>query len=127
MLTRAIDAGVKIACGSDLPCFPHGENWRELVAIVERGMTPMQAIRAATVVSAELIDREDDLGRLEPGFLADVIAVPGDPSDDIGVVADVRFVMKDGVVHTRASRADRGHVGESGAHDPKTGFFAETH
>jgi len=105
MLTRAIDAGVKIACGSDLPCFPHGENWRELVAIVERGMTPLQAIRAATVVSAELIDRDDELGRIAPGYLADLIAVPGDPSADIGVVADVRFVMKDGVVHRRAGTA----------------------
>jgi len=99
MLTRAIEAGVRIACGSDLPCFPHGENWRELVAMVERGMTPLQAIRAATVVSAELIDMDHELGRIEPGFLADVIAVPGDPSVDIGVVADVCFVMKGGTVH----------------------------
>lgn len=99
MLTKAIDLGVKIACGSDLPCFPHGENWRELVAMVERGMTPLQAIHAATVVSAELIDREDELGRLEPGYLADIVAVPGDPGADITVTSDVRFVMKGGSVH----------------------------
>lgn len=101
MLTAAIEAGVKIACGSDLPCFPHGENWRELVAMVERGMTPAQALHAATVVSAELVSMEDDLGRLEPGFLADVIAVPGDPTDDITCTSDVRFVMKGGVVYKR--------------------------
>jgi imidazolonepropionase-like amidohydrolase len=99
MLTAAIKAGVKIACGSDLPCFPHGENWRELVAMVERGMTPMQALHAATMVSAELISMEDELGRIEPGYLADIIAVPGDPSEDIGATEHVRFVMKDGVVY----------------------------
>ncbi len=99
MLTAAIEAGVKIACGSDLPCFPHGENWRELVAMVERGMTPMQALRAATLVSAELISMEDELGQIEPGFRADIVAVPGDPTEDIQVVRDVRFVMRDGVVH----------------------------
>jgi imidazolonepropionase-like amidohydrolase len=99
MLTAAIKAGVKIACGSDLPCFPHGENYRELVAMVERGMTPTQAIHAATVVSAELISMEDELGQLEPGFLADIIAVPGDPTEDVGLTEHVRFVMKDGVVY----------------------------
>jgi len=99
MLTAAIKAGVKIACGSDLPCFPHGENWRELVAMVERGMTPAQALHAATVVSAELISMEDELGQLEPGFLADIIAVPGDPTDDITAISTVPFVMKDGVIY----------------------------
>lgn len=99
MLTKAIAAGVKIACGSDLPCFPHGENWRELVAMVDRGMTPLQAIHAATVVSAELIDMDDELGRIGAGFLADLVAVPGDPSTDIEVVRDVAFVMTEGVVH----------------------------
>ena len=58
----------------------------------------MQAIRAATVTSAELIARDDELGRLAPGYLADIIAVPGDPTQDIKVTQDVRFVMKDGLV-----------------------------
>jgi len=98
MLTKAIAAGVKIACGTDAPAIPHGEGSMELGVMVKRGMTPLQAIHAATVVSADLIDR-DDLGKLEVGCLADVIAVPGDPSEDIGVTADVRFVMKGGVVH----------------------------
>ena len=58
----------------------------------------MQALRAATVTSAQLIDMDDELGRLAPGFLADIIAVPGDPSDDITMTEHIRFVMKDGVV-----------------------------
>jgi len=64
-------------------------------------MTPMQALRAATITSAELIDADDELGRLAPGYLADVIAVPGDPSSDISSTLDVRFVMKDGQVFKR--------------------------
>jgi imidazolonepropionase-like amidohydrolase len=101
MLPKAIAAGVKIACGTDAPAIPHGQNARELVALVARGMTPMQALRAATVTSAELIEREHELGRLEPGFLADIIAVPGDPSADIAKTLDVRFVMKDGRIYKR--------------------------
>ena len=76
-----------------------GLNAKELRALVARGMTPMQAIRAATVTSAELVAAEDELGRLAPGYLADIIAVPGDPSADIATTLDVRFVMKDGHVH----------------------------
>jgi imidazolonepropionase-like amidohydrolase len=101
MLPKAIAAGVKIACGTDAPAIPHGQNAKELVALVDRGMKPIQALRAATVTSAELIERDDELGRLEPGFLADIIAVPGDPSDDIRATLDVRFVMKDGRVYKR--------------------------
>ncbi len=99
MLGKAIKAGVKIACGTDAPAIPHGENAKELWAMVDRGMTPMQALQAATMTSAELIERHDDLGQLAPGYLADVIAVPGDPSEDITVTQDVRFVMKDGEIY----------------------------
>ena len=77
---------------------PHGRNPKELVALVERGITPLQAIRAATTVAAELID-VDDRGRLEAGLLADVIAVPGDPLSDITVTESVSFVMKGGQIH----------------------------
>ena len=87
-----------MACGTDAPAIPHGRNAKELIALVDRGMTPSQAIRAATVVSADLID-VDDRGRLAPGLLADVVAVPGDPLSDITVTEDVRFVMKGGRVH----------------------------
>jgi len=98
MLGKAIKAGVKIACGTDAPAIPHGQNAKELWAMVDRGMTPMQALRAGTVMGAELIG-VDDRGRLSPGLLADIIAVPGDPSEDITMTQDVRFVMKDGEIY----------------------------
>jgi imidazolonepropionase-like amidohydrolase len=94
-IRKAVARGARIACGTDAPAIPHGKNAKELVALVERGMTPLQAIRAATTVAAELID-VDDRGRLEAGLLADVIGVPGDPLTDIRVTEDVRFVMKGG-------------------------------
>ena len=96
-VSKAIDRGVRIACGTDAPAIPHGRNAKELIALVDRGMTPLQAIRAATTVAAELIDVEDR-GRLAPGLLADVIAVEGDPLDDITATERVRFVMKGGDV-----------------------------
>jgi imidazolonepropionase-like amidohydrolase len=95
---KAIERGAKIACGTDAPAIPHGQNAKELIALVDRGMTPLGAIRAATTVAAELIDA-DDRGRIEVGLLADLIAVPGDPLNDIGVTEDVRFVMKGGHVY----------------------------
>jgi imidazolonepropionase-like amidohydrolase len=97
-IKKAIERGARVACGTDAPAIPHGRNAKELLALVDRGMTPLQAIRAATTVSAELIDAADR-GRLEAGLLADVIAVPGDPLADIGVTEDVRFVMKGGEVY----------------------------
>jgi imidazolonepropionase-like amidohydrolase len=98
MLGKAIAAGVKIACGTDAPAIPHGENAKELWAMVDRGMTPMEALRAATIRSAELID-VDDRGRIAEGLLADLVAVHGDPSADITVTQDVQFVMKGGQVY----------------------------
>ncbi|ABW12770.1 amidohydrolase [Parafrankia sp. EAN1pec] len=102
MLPRAIAAGVKIACGTDAPAVPHGDNAKELAALVSRGMTPVQALRAATVTSAELVELDHELGQLRDGYLADIIAVPGDPSRDITLTQDVRFVMKDGRIHKGA-------------------------
>ena len=99
-LSDAIEAGVKIACGSDAPAIWHGRNAEELVVLVKRGMTPLQAIRAATTVSAELIE-SDDLGRIAPEMLADIVGVPGDPLTDITAVQQVRFVMKGGKVYKR--------------------------
>ncbi len=98
MLGKAAKAGVKIACGTDAPGIPHGENAKELAAMVRRGMTAAQALRAATVTSAELL-QVTDRGRLAPGLLADIIAVPGDPTEDITVTESVSFVMKDGQVY----------------------------
>ncbi len=105
MLGKAIAAGVRIACGTDAPAIPHGQNAKELWAMVDRGMTPLQAIRAATLTSAELID-VGDRGRLEAGLLADVIAVAGEPLDDITVLEDVRFVMKGGRIYKGSGVGD---------------------
>jgi imidazolonepropionase-like amidohydrolase len=96
-ISRAIELGVRVAGGTDAPAIPHGRNAKELVALADRGMTPLQVNRAATTVSAELIDA-DDRGRLEPGLFADVIAVPDDPLADIGVTQQVQFVMNGGQV-----------------------------
>jgi imidazolonepropionase-like amidohydrolase len=96
-IRAAIEAGVKIAVGTDAPAIPHGKNASELVALVSRGMTPLAAIRAATVTAAELID-VTDRGRLAEGLLADVIGVPRDPLSDITATQDVKFVMKGGKV-----------------------------
>ena len=97
-IKKAVERGARIACGTDAPAIPHGKNAKELLALVDRGMTPLQAIRAATTVSAELID-VDDRARLEGGLLADIVGVPGDPLADIGVTEQVRFVMKGGQVY----------------------------
>ncbi|MBB5915404.1 imidazolonepropionase-like amidohydrolase [Nocardia transvalensis] len=91
----AYEAGVRIAVGTDAPAIPHGRNADELVALVERGLSPADVLRAATVNAADLIDAPDR-GRLAEGLLADVIAVPGDPLQDMSVTRDVRFVMKGG-------------------------------
>jgi imidazolonepropionase-like amidohydrolase len=99
-LSKAIAAGVKIAAGSDAPAIWHGRNAEEIVVLVKRGMTPLQAIRAATTVAADLIDAPD-LGRIAPDMLADIIGVPGDPIDDITVTQRVKFVMKDGKIYKR--------------------------
>jgi imidazolonepropionase-like amidohydrolase len=101
-IRKAVQRGARIACGTDAPAIPHGRNAKELLALVERGMTPLEAIRAATTVAAELID-VTDRGRLAPDLLADIIAVPGDPLTDIGRLEQVCFVMKGGLV----SRDDR--------------------
>jgi imidazolonepropionase-like amidohydrolase len=97
-LSRAIEAGVKIALGTDAPAIWHGRNAEELDVLVKRGMTPLQAIRAATTVSAELIDAPE-LGRIAPGMLADIIGIAGDPLTDITAFRQVPFVMKDGAVY----------------------------
>ena len=102
--STAIELGLRVACGTDAPAIPHGRNARELHALVARGMSPLQAIRAATTVATELIDA-DDRGRLVPGLLADIVAVPGDPLADIDVTQQVRFVMKGGQVYRHDAAA----------------------
>lgn len=87
---------VRIAFGTDAGMFPHGDNWREFPAMVENGITPVRALRAATSVAAELLGLEG-LGVIAAGKTADLVAVPGDPFADITVMGRVAFVMKDGV------------------------------
>lgn len=98
---RAHKAGVKIAFGTDAGVFPHGENAREFGYMVEAGMTPLEAIRAATVHAAALLDQPGRLGSVEPGYAADIVAVEGDPLRDVKLLEQVKFVMKDGVVYKK--------------------------
>jgi len=94
-LRRAVRAGVKIAFGTDAAVIPHGQNAREFAAMVDRGMSPLEAIRSATLRGADLLDLPDR-GVIAPGKRADVIAVRGNPLEDVRVLEDVRFVMKAG-------------------------------
>lgn len=96
---KAYKAGVKIAFGTDSGVSPHGDNAKEFGYMVEAGMPPLEALRAATLSAATVMGMEKQLGTLEAGKLADIIAVPGDPVKDIGVMTKVEFVMKDGVVY----------------------------
>lgn len=97
----ALDNKVIIGLGSDVGVFAHGTNYRELEWMVRGGMTPVQALQSATVVSARILRMEGKLGIIRPGMLADLIAVLGDPTTNMQVVRDVRFVMKDGVMYRR--------------------------
>jgi imidazolonepropionase-like amidohydrolase len=94
---RCVEAGVPIAFGTDAGVYPHGGNARQLAYHVRFGQSALEAIRSATVVAAELLDRPD-VGRLAPGCHADLIAVAGDPLVDVSVLEDVRFVMQGGRV-----------------------------
>ncbi|HEY1707983.1 MAG TPA: amidohydrolase family protein [Rhizomicrobium sp.] len=95
----AREAGVTIGCGSDVGVFAHGTNALELRLMQRCGMSAEETLVAATATNARILRRDRDLGQVAEGFLADLIAVPGDPARDLSVLDDVRFVMKDGVVH----------------------------
>ncbi len=97
-VTKAIRMGVRIALGTDAGVYPHGRNAEEFRLLVEHGMKPLDALKAATSVDAELFGLGDRLGALQAGFIADIVAVPGDPTADIRQAERVFFVMKDGVV-----------------------------
>ena len=98
-LRKATQAGVKMAFGTDAGVYPHGDNAKQFATMVKFGMTPAQAIRTATQNSADLIGRSKDVGTIEAGKFADIIAVSGDPLQDVTVLQNVGFVMKGGVIY----------------------------
>jgi len=98
-LGRAYKAGVKIAFGTDAGVYRHGMNWLEFGYMIEAGMKPMDAIKAATISAAELLGMKDQVGSIEVGKFADIVAVDGDPLKDAKVFGKVVFVMKNGEVY----------------------------
>ena len=99
MLRRAHAGGVRIAFGTDSGVSAHGQNAREFQLMVEAGMTPMEAITAATVNAADHLTMGDDIGTIEAGKYADIIAVAADPLEDVSVLMDMQFVMQGGEVY----------------------------
>ena len=96
---KAYKAGVKIAFGTDSGVSPHGDNAKEFMYMVEAGMPPYEAIKAATVAASALLRISDNYGTIENGKMADVVAVKGDPLKDIIILQNIIFVMKDGKVY----------------------------
>lgn len=96
---KAFKAGVKMAFGTDGAVYPHGDNGKQFAYMVQYGMTPMQALQAATVQAAELLGWSDRVGAVAPGRYADIIAIKGDPMNDVSLFENVDFVMKGGQVY----------------------------
>ena len=97
--TKALRAGVKMSFGTDAGVCPHGINARQFAFMVKYGMTPLQAIQSATVSAADLLGKSDLVGSIQPGRYADIIAVSGDPLEDVRLLENVKFVMKEGKVY----------------------------
>jgi imidazolonepropionase-like amidohydrolase len=98
---KQIAAGVPMAVGSDVGPFPHGTQAREFVLMVKHGMSPLAVLRADLINGAKVLGWDGQIGALEPGYFADVIAVAGDPLQDVAVLQNVSFVMKGGVVYKK--------------------------
>src|SRR6476661_1440696 len=98
MFRNAVKLGVKIGFGTDAAVYPHGQNAKEFKLMVDLGMAPIEALRAATAVDAELLGVSAKLGTLEKGKLADIVAMPGDPTTDITATEHVSFVMREGKI-----------------------------
>lgn len=97
--SKAYKLGVPIGFGTDAAVYPHGENYKEFIYMVAGGMKPMEAIKCATSVNAKILGKSDEFGMIKPGLYADIIAVDGDPLEDIDNMGKVNFVMKEGVVY----------------------------
>ncbi len=93
---KAVKAGVKMVFGSDAGVYPHGDNGKQFARMVRFGMTPMQAIQAATIHPATLLKQQDTLGSISAGKKADIVGVKGNPLDDISLLENVGLVIKDG-------------------------------
>nr|WP_321235721.1 amidohydrolase family protein [uncultured Psychroserpens sp.] len=100
-IEMVIREGVPIAFGTDAGVFPHGENAKEFVYMVDAGWSPMFSLQSATITNAMLLDMEDELGEIKEGFIADIIAVDQDPTKNISTMENVVFVMKEGKVYKR--------------------------
>jgi imidazolonepropionase-like amidohydrolase len=98
MFRNAVKLGVKIGLGTDAAVFPHGQNAKEFKLMVDLGLPPIEALRAGTSADAELLGISAKVGTLEKGKLADIVAMPGDPTADITATERVSFVMKDGKI-----------------------------
>ncbi len=108
---------MKIAFGTDQGLVPHGQNAREFALMVQAGMTPMDAILAATRNAADLIGDAKDIGSIQPGRFADIVAVSGDPLTDVSELTRVQFVMKGGTVYKADGKASgAGGIVDAGGH-----------
>ncbi|MDX1426285.1 MAG: amidohydrolase family protein [Salegentibacter mishustinae] len=101
MFERAYKRGVGIAFGTDAGVFKHGENAREFVYMTEAGMPAMEAIQSATITAAKILKKEKEIGQIDEGFYADIIAVDEDPTENIETLKDVKFVMKEGKIYKK--------------------------
>ena len=100
-VTRAYQGGVKMAYGTDAGVYPHGQNWEDFIYLVKAGVPSAYTLQMATINAAELLGHQDELGSVSPGKYADLVAVPGNPLDDISVMSKVTFVMKAGLIYKR--------------------------
>jgi imidazolonepropionase-like amidohydrolase len=107
MFRNALKLGVTISFGTDAAVFPHGQNAKEFKLMVDLGMTPVDALRSATANDAELLGIGQKVGTLEKGKLADIVAMPGDPTSDITATERVSFVMKEGKIIRHGAPTER--------------------